>query len=149
MAFYSNIDTAKKFRVGEVKKDYAGNSYLYAPGVASLAVGSWVTFGASYVPALAVADAQGKVGVSMSANTSTTNWSWYCIDGVVNALCLASFDGTNGLGVFLTSTAGSVDDADVSGDWVIGAIGLTDRDTTTGMSSFQLNKPFCIDGAID
>ena len=42
-----------------------------------------------------------------------------------------------------------VDDADVAGDAVIGAIGLTDRDTTTGMSSFALNYPFCVDGAID
>lgn len=149
MAFYSQIDASRKFRVGEKKKDYAGNEYIYAKGVAANVVGAWVSFGAAYLPTLAVADTQGMLGVSMAANTSTSAYSWYAVRGVISALCLVSFDGTNGAGVWLTSTAGSVDDADVAGDAVIGAIGLTDRDATAGTSSFQLNYPFCVDGAVD
>lgn len=151
-AWYQVINTTKRYRLGTIKWQN-GKAYIYACGVAGNVAGAWVHFDPAgvdaWIPVLAVADGQGKMGVSQSANTSATNYSWYQVYGRCSALCLASFDGTNGAGVWLTSTAGSVDDSDVAGDAVIGAIGLTDRDATLGTSTFELNWPFSVDGAID
>jgi len=149
MAWYDDVHTTKKFRLGTEKTSVAGKTYVYLKGVTSCADGSWVSIAASHVAVLAVADAQGKIAVANGAVDAATKYGWFTVDGEETALCLASFDGTNGAGVYLTATAGSVDDADVAGDAVIGAIGLTDRDTTTGMANFQLNRPFCVDHAID
>ena len=150
--WYQQIHAAKRFKLGTTKRQN-GKEYVYACGVANNVAGAWVHFDPAgtdaWVPVLAVADGQGKMGISQSANTSATNYSWYATYGRHAGLCLSSFDGTNGAGVWLTSTAGSVDDSDVAGDAVIGAIGLTDRDTTAGTSTFDLNYPFTVDGAID
>ena len=150
--WYQAIHATKRFKLGTTKSQN-GNVYVYAAGVASNTAFSWVHFDPAgvnaWVPVLSAADMQGKMGISQSANTSATNYSWYLIYGRGQGLCLASFDGTNGLGVFLTSTAGSIDDADVAGDMVIGAIGLTDRETTGGTSVFDLNWPFTVDEAVN
>lgn len=147
--WYNSVDATQKYRLGTRKRGLNNNEYVYLKGVTSCADGSWVTIGASWAPALAVADAQGMVAVANAAVDATTKFGWFTVWGVEDALCLVSFDGTNGAGTYLTSTAGSVDDTDVAGDAVHGAIGLTDRDTTTGMSSFQLTYPFTLDLATD
>lgn len=149
MAFYTNVDATKKYRVGTRIKDKAGNEYIYLKGVTSCADGSWVVFDDTYTAILAVADQQGPVAVANGAIDAATKYGWFTIYGIESALCLSAFDGTNGAGVYLTSTPGSVDDADVAGDAVHGAVGRTDRDTTTGMSSFQLNYPQVLDLATD
>lgn len=149
MAFYDDVHAVKKYRLGTRKKVVNGNEYMYLKGVTSCADGSWVTIAASYTAVLAVADAQGMVAVANAAVDSSSKYGWFTIYGEETALCLSSFDGTNGAGVYLTSTPGSVDDADVAGDAIYGVIGLTDRSTTTGMSNFQLNYPQVLDLAAD
>lgn len=148
-AFYTFVDSAKKMRLGTRRRDYDGNEYVYLKGVTSCAAGSWVSIAASWTAVLAVADTQGMLAIARAAVDAATKYGWFGIWGVHAGLCLASFDGTNGAGTWLTSTAGSVDDADVAGDAVSHAIGLTDRDTTTGMSSFSIAYPFAHDLAID
>ena len=148
-SWYDDVHTTQKYRLGTRVKSVAGNEYVYLKGVTSCADGSWVTIAASWVAVLAVADGQGMVAIANGAVDAATKYGWFTIWGEETGLCLASFDGTNGIGVWLTSTAGSVDDSDVAGDLVHGAIGLTDRDTTTGMSNFQLIYPFCHDQAAD
>ena len=148
-AWYDSVDASKKYRVGTRKRGRNGNEYVYLAGVSSCVDGSWVTIAASWTAVLAVADAQGMVAIANAAVDAATEYGWFTIWGVEDGLCLASFDGTNGAGVYLTATAGSVDDADVAGDAVTGAIGLTNRDTTTGMASFSIAYPFCHDLAID
>lgn len=148
-AWYNDVHATKKYRLGTRKKASNGNEYVYLKGVTSCADGSWVTVAASFTAVLAVANAQGMVAVANAAIDAATKYGWFTIWGVEDALCLASFDGTNGAGTYLTSTDGSVDDSDVAGDVVYGAIGLTDRDTTTGMASFQLTWPSCLDLAAD
>jgi hypothetical protein len=149
MAFYDEVHTTRKYRLGTRKRDVEGNEYIYLKGVTSCADGSWVTIAASYVAVLAVADGQGMLAIANGAVDAATKFGWFTIYGEEEGLCLASFDGTNGAGTYLTSTAGSVDDADAAGDAVHGAIGLTDRNTTTGMSTFQLNYPWVGDLAFD
>lgn len=148
-AWYDTVDSSQKRRLGTRVVGTNGNTYVYLKGVTSCANGSWVTVAAGWTAVLAVADAQGMMAVANAAVDSATQYGWFTIWGVEDALCLASFDGTNGAGTYLTATAGSVDDADVAGDVVHGAIGLTDRDTTTGMASFQLTNPFALDLAVD
>lgn len=147
MAFTSAVHSAKRFKLG-TRRRVDDKEFIYLQGVASTVVGSWVTIAASFTTALAVADAQGALAVAMAATVAST-YGWYQIYGNASALCLVNFDGTNGAGTWLTATAGSVDDSDVAGDAVIGAIGLTDRDATAGTSTFYLSYPFCVDGAVD
>ena len=149
MAFFTDVHAVQKYRLGTRKKASNGNEYVYLKGVTSCLDGSWVTVAAGWIAVLAVADAQGMVAVANAVVDAATKFGWFTIYGVEDALCLVSFDGTNGAGTYLTSTAGSVDDSDVAGDAVLGAIGLTDRDATTGMSSFQLAYPFAHDIAVD
>ena len=149
MAWYDDVHATKKYRPGTRRTGRNGNEYIYLAGVTSCADGSWVTVAASNVAVLAVADGQGRVAVANGAVDTATKHGWFTVYGEETALCLASFDGTNGAGVYLTATAGSVDDADAAGDAVLGAIGLTDRNTTTGMYNFQLNYPMCHDLAVD
>lgn len=147
MAWYDVVDATKKHRLGTKKRAVNGNEYIYLQGVASCADGTWVTFDEDFVTIRAVADGQGQVAVANAAVDATTEYGWFTIWGREDALCLASF-ADNGK-VYLTATAGSVDDTDVAGDAVIGAIGRSARDTTTGMAEFQLMYPFVTDLAID
>jgi len=121
--------------LGAIAYDQNGNRYKYLKGVASTVDGSWVTYDEAGLTLLAVANAQGGLAVAQAATVAST-WGWYCIEGTVSALCLASFV-DNGK-VYLTSTDGSVDDTDVSADFCVGVIGRSARDTTTGMATFQL-----------
>lgn len=120
--------------------------YVYLTGVASTVAGSWVTYDEAGLTILTVADAQGDVAIATAAIVAAS-YGWYQVTGNVSALCLASF-ADNGK-VYLTSTAGSVDDADVAGDFVVGAIGRSARDTTTGKATFQISRPKVQDTAFD
>lgn len=132
--------------VGIRRFDVDGNEWIYLKGVASVADGTWVTFDEASVTTRAVANGQGRVAIAKAALVAST-WGWFIIYGTTTALCLASF-ADNGK-VYLTATDGSVDDADVAGDVVIGAVGRSARDTTTGMASFELDYPQVLDLAID
>ena len=147
MAFYDQVHAEKKFRLGTRVRDVAGNEFIYLQGVASCAVGSWVSFDEAHVTTLTVADAQGRIAVARAAVDATTEYGWFQIYGTCSALCLASF-ADNGK-VYLTSTAGSVDDADVAGDAVVGAVGRSARNATTGLATFELNYPMAHDLAFD
>jgi len=133
--------------VGSRAFDKDGNEYIYLKGVASCVAGSVVTFDEAHVTALAAANAKGRVAVALAAVVANT-YGWFCIYGKAAAKVLASF-ADNG-NVFLTSTAGSVDDADVAGDAVIGMVGRSAIDTpSTGLAWMELNYPFVSDIAID
>ena len=117
--------TTQKHNYGQIVQaydpTYGQGEFIYLKGVASTAVGSWV----GYVPGtgvtiLAVANGNYPIAVSMTTNTTTTSYAWYQISGMAQALGLTSITVTSGF-LWLTSTAGSVDDASVIGDAIIGA----------------------------
>lgn len=119
---------------------YGAGEFIYLLGVASTAVGSWVTYNADdFSTALLAANAIGPVAVAMSANVAS-QYGWYQISGKAVGLCLASY-ADNGL-VFATATAGSVDDAVVDGDMVHLAKGASDRNTVTGAADFEISRPY-------
>jgi len=146
VGYSTDIHSAAKNPVGKRAYDESDNEYIYLKGVADTLAGSWVSFDEAGLTLLAVANAQGRVAVAKAATVAST-WGWYQIYGSTSALCLVSFV-DNGK-VYLTATPGSVDDTDVSADFVLGAVGRSARDTTTGMATFELNYPMVLDLAAD
>lgn len=144
----TDVDTTQQFPLGTELWAYdvslGWQKLIYLQGVASTVQGSVVIFDEAYVTTLASANGKGAVAVALAAVDATTEYGWYVIKGKVPAKVLASF-ADNG-NVYLTATAGSVDDATVAGDLVVGAVGRSAIDTpTTGQAYLQLNYPFVTD----
>lgn len=143
----TEASSTQKHEVGKIVKakdydssDYGEGEFIYLKGVASTAIGSWVVIGDSGATALAVANDVGPVAVAMSACTANL-FGWYQVSGTAAGKVLASFAATTELG-YLTATAGSLDDAVVAGDNVVGLKALTAIDTpSTGLAEFSLNRP--------
>ena len=127
---------------------YGVGEFIYLQGVASTAVGSVVVYNQDdHSTALASANAVGPVATAMSACVAS-NYGWYQISGKGVAKVKASF-ADNG-DVYLTSTAGSVDDADVAGDYVQGMKGASAIDTpATGQAEMEMSRPSVSDGKDD
>lgn len=104
--------------VRAVDPTYGEGEFVYLTGVANTAVGDVVVIDQG-TTTRAVAGSRGPVGVAMSANVAS-QYGWYQISGraVVN---VAAAVADNAL-VFATATAGSVDDAVVTGDQIDGAV---------------------------
>lgn len=124
---------------------YGAGEFIYLAGVASTAVGSWVTYNLDDgSTALLAANAIGPVGVAMSANVGS-QYGWYQIGGKAVGLCLTGF-ADNG-NVYGTATAGSIDDAIVAGDRVKRAKGASAIGTpAAGQAEFEIDRPFVDDG---
>ena len=124
---------------------YGAGEFIYLKGVASTVLGSFVTYNADdNSTALLAANAIGPVAVAMSINVASS-FGWYQISGKAVGKALASY-ADNGL-VYATSTAGSIDDAVVSGDRVKLAKGASAVDTpSSGLAEFEIQRPFMDDG---
>lgn len=137
-AFTDKVDTARKFRLGQ-RIRVNNNEFIYLKGVASNTVGSWVFFDADGNTTLTVANSKGRVGISMAANTSTSNYSWYQIYGKATGKVVT---GAANAKVWVTATPGSVDNTDVAVDLVDGAIQRSA--TASNLATFELNYPLCL-----
>lgn len=143
-----SVDTTAKVPVGTIvtatDPTYGAGEFIYLKGVASTAVGSWVTYNMDDgSTTLLAANAIGQVAVAMAATVAST-WGWYQIGGKAVGKALASY-ADNGL-VYATATAGSVDDAVVAGDRVKLAIGASAVDTpSAGLAEFEIARPFMDD----
>lgn len=140
--------TTRNHPIGKIirAKDptYGEGEFIYLAGVASTAVGSWVTYNLDDgSTALLAADAIGPVAVAMSANVAS-QFGWYQISGKAVGKALTGFvDNAN---VYGTATAGSIDDAVVSGDRVKNAKGASAVGTpSTGLAEFEISRPFVDD----
>ena len=134
------VDDTAQVPLGTRAFDKDGNEYIYLQGVASTAANSWVSFDEDHVTTLLAADAKGRVAIAMAA-TVANKYGWYQIYGKATGKVLTGF-ADNGL-VYATSTGGSVDDAVVSGDLVVGAIGRSA--ISSGTATMELNYPFVTD----
>jgi hypothetical protein len=122
---------------------YGEGEFIYVKGVSSGALRAWAGYNSKTgATTLAVADGNYPIGVMMSALDATTKFGWLQIRGRAVAKCLTAF-ADNGV-VYLTATAGSIDDASVIGDVVHGAIGRNGGTVTVGdlAGEFELNRPF-------
>ncbi len=145
----ADTSTTKKHALGtRVRaKDptYGVGEFIYLSGVASTAVGSVVLFNSDdWSTSLATANDVGPLAVAMSACVAS-NYGWYQIYGKGAAKVLAGF--VDNADCYLTSTAGSVDDTDVAGDYVRGMKGASAVDTpSTGLAEVELAYPQVADG---
>lgn len=121
-------------------------AFVYLKGVTSTAVGSWVRYDEDdYTTTLLGADMIGQVAIAMSVCDASTKYGWYQVEGKAVGKALTAF-ADNG-NVYSTATAGSVDDAVVSGDRVKRCKGASALDgPATGMAEFEINEPFVDDG---
>jgi hypothetical protein len=132
-------------RVNAQDPTYLVGEFIYLSGVASTALGSWVTFNQDdNSTTLLAANAIGPVAVAMSANVAS-QYGWYQIYGKAVGKALVGFvDNAN---VYATATAGSVDDAVVAGDRVKAAKGASAVDTpSAGLAEFEIQYPLMDDG---
>ena len=144
----AETSATKQHAIGTIVKavdpTYGEGEFIYLLGVASTAVGSWVTYNLDDgATTLLAANAIGQVGVAMSANVAN-QYGWYQISGKAVGKALTGY-ADNGL-VYATATAGSVDDAVVAGDRVKLAIGASAVGTpSSGLAEFEINRPFMDD----
>lgn len=140
-----SVDTAEMVPVGTIVTAFhqtkGAGEFVYLKGVASTAVGSWVTYNMDDgSTALLAANAIGPVGVAMAATVAST-WGWYQIGGKAVGAALTGFvDDAN---VYATATAGSIDDAVVAGDRVKRAKGASA--VASGVADFEIDRPFMDD----
>lgn len=144
----ADTSTTAKVTLGTIvrAKDptYGAGEFIYLKGVASTAVGSWVTYNSDdNSTALLAANAIGPVAIAMSANVAS-QYGWYQIAGKAVGKALTGFvDNAN---VYATATAGSIDDAVVAGDRVKNAKGASAVDTpSSGLAEFEIQWPFMDD----
>lgn len=126
-------------RVKALSSTYGEAEFVYAKGVASTASGDLCIFDSyAATSTRAVAGSRGPAGIAMSANVAG-QYGWYCIQGAVSAKAGTVAAGGN---VYVTSTAGTVDDAVVAGDKVDGArFKTSDGTPAAGYAVVQLSYP--------
>ncbi|TXH44519.1 MAG: hypothetical protein E6Q97_32450 [Desulfurellales bacterium] len=124
------IDTSPSVAVGTVSKFYdpvqGEGTFIYLPGVASVADGDAVVYDLNPGAQAIVRAASGThansgrpVAFAVGALVAST-YGWYQIEGVAIASVLAGFAAGN---LFLSATAGSVDDGAINGAQILGARG--------------------------
>jgi hypothetical protein len=143
------VDTTQEFTLGTIvtaedkdtDSDLGAAEFMYVQGVASAEAASVVTIDqADYTTSLATANDVGIQGVCVAALVADT-YGWVQISG--KAECKVATGFAAGTVAYLTSTAGTIDDAVVSGDLIYGSIGLTAIDTpNTGTAYVGLSRPF-------
>jgi hypothetical protein len=123
---------------------YGEGEFIYLLGVASTAIGSVVKYNADdFSTSLLAANDIGPVAVAMSANVASS-YGWYQIYGKGVAKVATGF-ADNGL-VYATATAGTVDDAVVSGDRVKNMLGASAIATpAAGLAEMEMQYPFMDD----
>ena len=140
-------DTTQNHALGTIVKavdpTYGEGEFVYLKGLASTAVGSAVIFDQyASTTTLATAGSRGPVGVAMSANVAS-QYGWYQISGsaVVKTGTVAA-----GAPAYVTATAGTLDDAVVSGDKIDGFVFKTANGTpSAGLTIAQIARP-ALDG---
>lgn len=137
----TDIHTSAKNPLGALYSPDGGKKiYMYVKGVASNTANSWVSIDEAHQATLLVANAKGRVGISQSAFVAN-QYGWIQVFGSATGKVLASF-ADNGL-IYATATDGSVDDAAVAGDLIVGAIGRSA--ISNGVATVELNFPFATD----
>ena len=139
--------TTKKHDYGTIvqckDETYGSGEFIYMKGVASCAIRNWVTLNTDDgTTTRLAANAVGPCGVAMATLTASY-YGWFQIAGKAIGSCLTSF-ADNGR-VYITATAGSVDDASVAGDFVWNAVGASTTAASTNVADFELNRPFTAD----
>mgnify|MGYP001600193102 CR=1 FL=1 len=136
--------SSQELPLGVRAADVDGNEYIYAKGTASVVKNTWVTFDEGLNVTRTAANAQGRIGIAMVA-IPLSSFGWYQVRGKATGSAVVGV--TDNGKLYLTSTAGEVGTADVSGDFIVGAIGRSDR--TSGSITVELLYPIVQDTVFD
>lgn len=139
MAFYDDIHTTKRFRLGTRKRDVAGREFIYLQGVGSTVATDAVVYDEDGVTARATTSTNGPMAVAMAAVDATTEYGWYGIWGEFTVDAAGVSD--NGI-AYATTTAGRLDDAANSTSRVHGAIFRSDDNSGATSATIQITYPF-------
>lgn len=139
--------TTQKAALGTIMRckdaTYGVGEFIYLKGVASTAVGSWVTYSLddhSTVLTLASNSPDDPVAVAMSACVAS-EFGWYQISGKAVAKVSTGFADNGEL--YVTATAGECDDAVVAGDRVVHATGASAVGTpSAGLAEVEIRRPY-------
>jgi hypothetical protein len=122
--------------------DEDGNEYIYLQGVASTAIGSWVTFDEAGVTALLAANAKGFVAVATAATVAST-YGWYLIYGTGQALLAANCADNATIG--REGADGVAGDGRAAGDEIVGAMSRGATAGAQALAAVQLSYPIVND----
>jgi hypothetical protein len=142
----AEASTTQKHPLGEriraFDPTFGWGEFVYVKGVASLIVGSLATYSPfSGVTALPVARGKGTVGVAMALINLTTLFGWLQIYGT--GVVAVNGAVVSGATVYLTATAGKVDDAVVAGDIVYNAtFASADGTPAANFAEINLHYPY-------
>lgn len=131
-----NYTIGKRIRCRDVGSTAYGEAdFVYLKGVASTAKGDLVVFEGNGTTIRAAARAEGPCAVAMSACVAS-EYGWYQLTGLA---VITSGTVSDNAQLYLTATAGSVDDAHVAGDGILGA--RSDSASDTGLVKATINHP--------
>lgn len=135
------VDSYENNPVGTRAFDKNGNEYIYLKGVADTEAGSWVTFDEDGATTLSDENALGRVAIAMAAITAD-KYGWYQIYGKNTIALIGGTDAVDDNSeLYLTASPGRVDDADVAGDLIKGAISRSAPDAAGSPLTVELNYP--------
>lgn len=143
-----DLDTTAKHALGTIAKDSSNNWYIYLKGVADTVQYSPVVYDEDFNTVLAdsagtAPSNEGPVAIAQAAVVANT-YGWYMIKGVT---FVVSGDVADNGQIYLTTTAGTVDDADVAQALVIGA--WARGADASGVTEVQIDFPKVHRAAID
>ena len=123
---------------------YGQGEFIWLKGVASTAEGSVVVYNMDDgSTTLAAANAVGPIALATAATVADT-YGWYQIGGKGVAKVATGF--ADNADCYLTSTAGTIDDADVAGDYIRGMKGASAIGTpSAGLAEVELWRPSVAD----
>lgn len=147
---FTNIDlsAARVLQVGTIVRGFdatnGAGEFIYLAGVAALAVGSLVTWNpVDKTTTLVTSTAKlgFPVAASMSANTTTTSYSWYQISGAASILKTAVVVSKLAR-IAISGTTGSIFGASTAGKFVMGAVAVNSTVSATTFAKVLLNRCF-------
>jgi len=141
----TDIDTAQRNPLGAVMQTDDGGEYIYLGGCASLVANDWVFYDETFTAIRMVSSSvNGPVAIAAAA-VLATQFGWFCIKSPsVTGNCISDTFADDSQ-VFVTSTAGSVDDDTGAGLTVYNAISRAQGSGTT--NTFQIVYPFVLGSA--
>jgi hypothetical protein len=143
----ASASTVQKHPLGLIVRasdpTYGSGEFIYVKASAAIRIRDWCTYLMDTgVATPLAANAIASVGVAMVA-LATDEYGWLQITGKAIGGCKTAF-ADNGK-VWITASAGRVDDTSVAGDLVNNALGASTTSSGTFIADFEINRPFVND----
>jgi hypothetical protein len=147
---FTNIDAsaARTVPIGQVIRGFdatlGAGEFVYANGVASNVVGALVTWNpVAKTTTLVTSTAKlgWPVAVSMTANTTTTSYSWYQIGGAAKIAKTAIVAGINSR-LYISGTTGQVFVSCTAGKLICNALTANSVVSAATFTTALINRPF-------